>query len=257
MKLLITVAITLVITLSSTMATSGRLGSCKKCVKDGLESHLWSMNHIGTSTFCSANGWKDGGDGNPRLCDASAGVIRLGGQNDPFSPCGSLAWIGGEKNGLIAVGSAKTSQAFMIRDGENLNCGRDVKQSSNIVAVRHGRLRDIMRIYTRDKDGKYLEHIKNNRDGNNNEFQVGHRYVVRRTGRRGDLIWAYGVTDSGDIVEHYDPIRDGANYPLHILSETDFGVTFGRNHDLSARYCFNGSSWNVKKVRSRTMPSTC
>lgn len=243
---------------------AGRLGICKRCVTDsGIVAHLWTMSP-NSFNFCESKQMNDGGDGDPRICDGNAGVARKGSQNDPFNICNygnptHQIWIGGENGDLIVVGNDFASGRFIpLRDGEDLNCGEDVKSSSGISAVRFGRRRDLLNIYAKDASGTITEHHFRLQDGRDHGFEVGLQFVARRYGRRGDLIAAYGVNPDGTITEHHERIQDGRDHSITIFNATDFGVTYGRNNDVRGRFCFSGGKWKVfLGRRDGGFPSSC
>lgn len=246
-------------------AYAGRLGSCVRCVTDsGIEAHLWSMGDNNKRTFCSGKNMNFGGDGQPSSCDSTAGVLRKGSQNDPFNRCthGNPAheiWVGGEQNDLIVIGDTFASGEFIgMRDGQDLSCGKDIKSSQTISAVRYGRHRDILDVYARGSSGNFIRNIYRIQDGRDQEFQVGATYVVRRYGRKGDLIAMYGAKADGGIVQHSARIQDGEEHALTVLTATDFGVTYGRNDDVRGRFCFANGGWKqVLGWRDGNFPPSC
>ena len=242
-------------------AEAGRLGVCYECTRsNGQKYHFWSgENVIGTSqaliNAAKCRGLHDIEHverGEPRLCDATDGILRYGSQNDPFDLCPTQssnhrAWIGGENGDLILLqaNSGGDYQFFGLRDGRNLQCGVDVASGRNFTAVRHGENRDIVDIYVYLGNGKFDRHTDRIQDGRDHKLVVNTTYAARLYGRAKDILKLYGMSSAGAIRTYAQGIFDGQNHELHALTARDVGVVYGNNKDIRWRFCFDESRWNV------------
>lgn len=237
----------------SNEANAGRLGVCYECRAEGIPGsyYRWSNNNVFTGACGALNGSHQRAPS--QLCDAAAGIVRYSPTNDPFWKCKTgqsdhNAWIGGENRDLIVLGSSddiNNGVFYRIQDGKEYSCGGDFGSGANFSALRYGRNRDIVDIFTHNGQGTWTRWTYRNQDGSNHDFVIGSNYVARLYGRNKDIIALYGIKAGEDIIAKARLIADGRGHILRKLSNTSVGLTYGRNKDINVRYCFDGSTWRT------------
>lgn len=235
-------------------AHAGKLGVCKRCVTDSnIEAHLWTRGD-GSLGFCSGLNMNDGGDGDPLLCDAQAGVVRFGQQNDPFWRCGINAsshgaWVGGENDDLVALSpeydNIRAGKIYRVQDGDGYRCGLDFVSGDNFSILKRGKNRDVIDLWVSDGQGGFRQDTDRLQDGKFHALIAGKNYAAVLYGQNKDILRIYGIRANGSVIEKAKLINDGREHTIHKLSDTDFGITYGQNDDVRLRFCFTGSKWQT------------
>lgn len=111
-------------------------------------------------------------------------------------------------------------QTYFTPSFQQFTVQGDIVVTGSIIAVRHGRKRDLLRAYGIIRNGE--------------KRPIG---LVRLV---------------------FTP-RDGSNAVLHSAGSGDIMFTYGRKRDLNTRFCFNGKVWTRSPGNSRgqSRPSNC
>jgi len=232
---------TLALAMVIAVVTSTNASACRRCETDsGVIIDLPSCGF-----------WKDHGSGDQATCDRNEAVMNA----DSFSLCGAASrnrnvFIGGRDNDLLRIGPKGDSNwknAFFVRiqDGKNYSCGGDVQSGDNFTAVMRGRHRDVLDIFLYKEANTYSRITDRIHDGRGQRYVAGGNYIARIYGRHGDIVKLYGFQSNGNIVQKAQLIADGRGHILTRLSDTDVGVTYGRDKDIQLRFCFDGTSWST------------
>ncbi|TCS46623.1 hypothetical protein EDD52_1672 [Primorskyibacter sedentarius] len=195
--------------------------------------------------------WQDKGQGDTATCEAN----RRAAEADSFNLCGAASrqrnvFIGGRNNDLLRIGKKGDSNwknAFFVRiqDGKNYSCGGDVQSGDTFTAVMRGRHRDVLDIFRYKGADSYIRITDRIHDGRGQRYVAGANYIARVYGNHGDIVKLYGFQSNGNIVQKARLIADGRGHGLTRLSETDVGITYGRNKDIRVRFCFDGTRWKT------------
>lgn len=132
---------------------------------------------------------------------------------------------------------------FRIQDGDEYVCGRDVVSGQNFTALRYGNHRDLVDIFIHAGPNSFKRNTDRIQDGRGHGMAVGQNYVARLYGNHKDILKLYGIKADGTIVTKARLINDGRGHIMQRLSNTDVGLTYGRNKDINVRYCFDGNRW--------------
>lgn len=235
-------------------AEAGRLGVCYECKADGVPTPYYRWGGKGPlPRQCGAlSGSKKRAPAH--LCDAAEGIVRWSGTNDPFWKCQTgtsdhTAWLGGENKDLVVLGldasNINAGAFFRIQDGREYRCGIDFASGRNFSALRYGRKRDLLDIFTHDSKRTFTRTTYRIQDGAQHHVVFGDNYVARLYGRNKDILALYGITSKGEIVVKAHFVNDGRHHILEKLNGTDVGLTYGRKKDIRVRYCFDGQVWHT------------
>lgn len=132
-----------------------------------------------------------------------------------------------------------------IQDGRDYSCGGDVQSGDNSTAVMRGNHRDVLDIFLYQGTDNYKRITDRIHDGRGQTYVAGGNYIARVYRNNRDIVKLYGFQSNGSIIEKARLIADGRGHTLTRLSDTDVGVTYGRNNDIHVRFCFNGTNWST------------
>ena len=208
--------------------TSTSAEACRRCQTDaGVILDLPSCGF-----------WQDKGQGDAATCEAN----RRGAEADTFDLCSAASrkrnvFIGGRKNDLLRIGKKgnsdwKVASLIRIQDGENYSCGGDVQSGDNFTAVMRGDNRDVLDIFQYQDSDNYTRITDRIHDGRGQRYVAGANYIARVYGNNGDIVKLYGFQSNGNIIQKARLIADGRGHGLTRLSDTDVGITYGKNKDI-------------------------
>lgn len=215
-------------------------------------------------------GWAAQQTVNQSLCTtAKPETLVFGSENDVFQKCpssrsGHQVWIGGRLNDVVLIGHTRDDlQYFPIRDG-GLTCQQDVRHAPTFTVIRHGRLDDLMYVYTPDPDGtRFNARLFRIEDGVEHDIAVGVEGIVRIYGRNGDVIMLYHVDENFNISQQQLRLRQRQHYQVRSLGGDDFGINLDGADAILMRICRTPNGWkrsaviDAPSLAAENYPSMC
>lgn len=268
--------VAMVSALFSSILASAAFADCTLCRHEqyGIEGYFDGFEagiRFGSPYFRTCpKGWAAQRTVDQSFCTASTPeTLVFGSENDVFQKCtssrsGHEVWIGGRLNDLVLIGHTREKlQYFPIRDG-GLNCQQDVRHASTFTVIRHGRLDDLMYVYTPDPDGvRFNAQLFRIEDGVEHDISVGVEGIVRIYGRNGDVIMLYHVDKNFNISQQQLRLRQRQHYQVRNLGGDDFGVNLDGVDAILMRICRTPRGWarsaviDAPSLATENYPSTC
>lgn len=214
---------------------------------DGFEAGIRSGNPYYRTC---PEGWAAQRKVDQKFCAAAKPeTMTYGSANDVFQKCpsnraGHEVWIGGRLNDLVLIGHTRDKlQYFPVRDG-GLTCGQDVRHAPTFTVIRHGRLDDLMYVYTPNPDGTTWKlNPFRIQDGVEHDIAVGIQGIARIYGKNGDVIMLYHVDENFNISQQQLRLGQYEHYQVRTLGGDDFGINLRGADAILMRICRRGGNW--------------